>query len=104
MCTYDIDGFTTQRINCKVNGNLIIISSGFSFEDSTTMTDDDSMDPPVLTFSLPQFWNPRTMDISGAFGLSIFTELNKEIYTWDPTYAVTVNGKSSTSVSEGPCV
>lgn len=53
-CTYDIDGFTTTRINCKVNGNKITINSGFTFLATTIMTDDDdSMVPPVIEFTLP---------------------------------------------------
>jgi hypothetical protein len=44
------------------------------------------------------------MSISGAFGLSVFSEDNDEIYTWDPTYDITVNGVESEDTTEGPSV
>jgi hypothetical protein len=48
------------------------------------------------------------MGISGAFGLSVFSEEDDEIYIWDPTYAITVNGvtvaSDDTTTTEGPTV
>lgn len=44
------------------------------------------------------------MGVSGAFGLSVFSELNDETYTWDPEYYVTVNGAFDDDVSQGPAV
>jgi hypothetical protein len=49
------------------------------------MTDSDSMVPPTISFSLPQFWSPRTMDASGAFGLSIYSVDDDELYSWNTT-------------------
>jgi hypothetical protein len=73
-CSYNIDQFTFSRINCKVNGNVITINSGFTSQPTTVMTDNDTMDPPILLFSLPQFWNPRSTGITDAFALSIYSE------------------------------
>lgn len=103
-CNYNLVGFTASRINCKVNGSVITIRSGFTYEVTTEMTDNDSMVPPTLEFSLPQFWNPRTMDNTGAFGLSIYSVSNEEIYSWNTTYALTVNGATSTAITAGPAV
>ena len=68
------------------------------------METNDSMVPPVLSFSLPQFKNPRTMDYTGQFGITIYSASNQEIYTWDPTAAITVNGVTSTAVTSGPVI
>jgi tRNA G18 (ribose-2'-O)-methylase SpoU len=37
------------------------------------MIDKGSMTPPIIKFSLPQFNNPRSMNVSGAFGLSVYS-------------------------------
>ena len=103
-CNYNLEGFTSGRINCKVNGNVITIKSGFAYAVSTTMTDNDSMIPPTMKFRLPQFWNPRTMDYTDPFKLAIFSYANREIYSWDGTSAPSVNGVSSTAITPGPVI
>lgn len=58
-CNYNLKGFTSSRINCKVNGNVIFINSGFAMSETTAMTTTgyrggrDTMIPPMLEFSLP---------------------------------------------------
>jgi hypothetical protein len=47
------------------------------------MTENDRMIPPTVTFTLPQFWNPRTMDASGAFSASILSLSDEVIYLWN---------------------
>jgi len=44
------------------------------------------------------------MDYTDAFGLSIYSDSNDEIYSWDNTSAPTVNGVTSTAISAGPVV
>lgn len=56
-CSYELSGFTASRINCKVKGNVITISTGFRYLATTEMTDEDLMVPPTIAFQLPQFWN-----------------------------------------------
>jgi len=104
MCSINISGFTTNRINCKVSGNKITIVQGFTFLATTAMTDADTMVPPIIQFTIPALVNPRTSGITAAFGLQIFSELNKEIYTWDPKKAVTVNAGSAEGALVGPAV
>jgi hypothetical protein len=104
-CSYNLAGFTASRINCKVNGNKITVRSGFAYSASTTMTDNDAMVPPLLKFSLPAFWNPRTMVATGAFSLSVYSDSNDEIYSWNTTAGPTVNGVSLPSVvTDGPSI
>jgi hypothetical protein len=68
-CNYNLNGFAADSIqlNCKVIGNRITIRNGFRFADSVAMTDDDDFIPPTLSFSLPQFRNPRTVGVTGPF-------------------------------------
>ena len=75
-------------------------------EATTTMTLDDKMVTPTLEFTLPQFLNPRTVEVTEAFGLSIYSSDRTEIYTWDNTYALTKNGETVTdgSITEGPTI
>lgn len=44
------------------------------------------------------------MKETGAFGVTIFDKSGDEIYTWNKTYAQTVNGKSSSSLALGPAI
>ena len=73
-CSYSISGFTYDRISCAVfGGNRIKISGGFSYEASTNMLENSqAMVPPTLEFRLPQFRNPRTMQATGAFGVTVY--------------------------------
>ena len=41
------------------------------------MITSNTMTPPIIKFSLPQFSNPRTMGVSDAFGLSVFSSSNE---------------------------
>jgi len=69
------------------------------------MTVDDLMVPPKLKFSLPSFWNPRTMSSTGAFGISIYSDEDQEIYSWNNTFVLSLNGNTVTSgITEGPAV
>lgn len=72
------------------------------------MTDDDDFIPPIFTFSLPQFRNPRTVSTSGVFDLTIYDSSGDELYTWnqtDPDYSLTVNGYNvGEQISAGPVV
>jgi hypothetical protein len=38
-CNYNLAGFTSNRISCKVNGNVIFINSGFNQRATTAMTE-----------------------------------------------------------------
>lgn len=60
--------------------------------------------PPIVTFSLPQFWNPRNTKVSSAFGLSIYSSSSVKLYEWNNTYAPSINGQTTTAVSAGPVV
>jgi hypothetical protein len=63
------------------------------------------MIPPIISFSLPQFWNPRTMTVSNSFGLTVYSSSDKVMYTWNQTYVLTVNGQKVTSgATKGPAV
>jgi hypothetical protein len=53
---------------------------------------------------MPALVNPRTTGITGAFGLQVFSELNKEIYTWDSKKLITVNAGSAEGALAGPAV
>ena len=53
FCSYDLVGFTRDRINCKVNGNKITISTGFRYAATTNMVVQDLMVPPTISFRIP---------------------------------------------------
>jgi hypothetical protein len=58
------------------------------------------MVPATYKFAIPWLWNPRTVQATSPFLLSIYDmETHKEIYIWDPKYAVTVNGQAVTDGS-----
>ena len=80
--------------------------SGFVDTATTNMTLDDKMVTPRLRFTLPQFLNPRTIQVTEAFGLSIYSKEREEIYTWNKTYAPTKNGEAVTdgNITEGPTI
>jgi len=55
----------------------------------------DALVPPVFQFTIPSFRNPRDMEPTGPFGLTIFDEKGKPEYTWNQknwTYSYTNNG------------
>lgn len=60
------------------------------------------MIPPTIKFQIPYLWNPRTQKATDAFGLAVFSYDDEEIYTWNTTFNVTLNGKLSTDVTSGP--
>ena len=37
-CNYDLSGFTSRRISCKVRGKIIEIRNGFDLRETTSMT------------------------------------------------------------------
>jgi hypothetical protein len=117
-CTlpWNFYGFTNPILNCKLINNItnnnIFVYSGFVDTATTNMTLDDKMVPPRLRFTLPQFLNPRTIQETEAFGLSIYSKKGiyskerEEIYTWNKTYAPSKNGVNITAdnKTEGPTI
>ena len=104
QCSYNLTGFTSGRINCKVSGNVITINSGFQYAATSAMSSSNRIVPPIITFSLPYFWNPRSSSTSNPFGLTIYSGAGVKLYAWNNTFAPSINGQSSASVSTGPVV
>lgn len=69
QCSYNMSGFTNNQIRCKVSGNVITITNGFPDRGTEAMSaaTKAEMVPPVLKFTLPEFYNPRIMTYTGAF-------------------------------------
>lgn len=57
-----------------------------------------------MKFTLPSFWNPRTMGATSAFDLKVYSSSDDEIYTWNNTYSITVNALTSSAVTSGPSI
>jgi len=75
------------------------------------MTDNNNaLIPPVFSFSLPSFRNPRDMMPTDSFSLTIFDDNGKPGYTWNQknwTYSYTKNGlpfSNTTGYFSGPIV
>jgi hypothetical protein len=93
-------------LNCKLRGKVIEIKDGFKRGGTNNMAIRDLMIPPTISFTLPQFWNSRTMETTGAFNISISLpgDEYKPMYRWNVSLAPTVNGYNSSKVDKGPAV
>ena len=113
-CDYNVTGFYWQsrQLMCDVSDQVITVRNGFIFQDTQNMTNNgDTFIPPILSFVLPAFRNPRTTAPSSFFSLIIFDSNNQPLYTWDPrntTLALTNNGipftTKNTGINHGPIV
>jgi len=98
-CGENVSNFTYTGIECKTRDNKIWIMNGFKNDPTNNVTNEenDELDPPHLQFDLVGFRNPRSIETSGNWNVTIFDKFNDELYYWQYEFGpnVTMSGAAT---------
>jgi len=85
-CGSRLKGFTNDLITCKTWDNKIYVNQGFdagpTTNSTTTVSTDVGLQTPYLEFDLTGFVNPRSLQTSGQWNITILNEYDKPYYFW----------------------
>ena len=99
-CASNLVDFTYKPVSCKTIGNQIWVNMGFTISNTMNTTSTlpgQILQTPILRFDLTGFLNPRSLQQTSPWNITILDSVNKPYYYWQYPYGpnITMSGAAS---------